>query len=155
MPVTRLAVAATLVAVRRGLVGRQRTGDYLTANERTGPVVLIVENDPRLRARIQESLERLDFIVVCAHDHADARKVVEEHGADIDLAVIDLALPDGSGEALGAELLARYPAMKLVYTSGHPAEASRVPHDAILMKPFIVDAVAVLAKQILASERTP
>ncbi len=64
--------------------------------------VLLVEDDRELRETLREALVVEGHRVLAAASLADARALSEHAGrggADIDIVVLDLALPDGDGEA--------------------------------------------------------
>ncbi|MGI5467630.1 response regulator transcription factor [Streptomyces sp. CA-132043] len=59
------------------------------------PVVALIEDEPDLVAMSRAYLEREGFAVVSASDVRSARAVLRCH--PVDLAVLDLGLPDGNG----------------------------------------------------------
>ena len=74
--------------------------------------VLIVEDDPGLRAMLVDALGHEGYACVQAGSLAEARAVVasevahaiQRHGDGIALMLLDLNLPDGSGESLLPQL---------------------------------------------------
>lgn len=69
------------------------------------PPVLVVEDDHKLSRIVRAYLEGADFRVSCAYTAAEALQKAED---ELPLAVIlDLGLPDGSGEELCQELKER------------------------------------------------
>jgi two-component system phosphate regulon response regulator OmpR len=64
--------------------------------------VLVVDDDARLRALLQEFLSRSGFMVTPARDAAHARRLLE--GLDFDLIVLDVMMPGEDGLALTASL---------------------------------------------------
>lgn len=65
--------------------------------------VLVVEDDDDLRGVVATVLENGGLAVAQARTVAEARHALS-HGADPDLVVLDLTLPDGSGQELVADL---------------------------------------------------
>ena len=66
------------------------------------PHVLVVDDDPRLRALLQKFLARSGFMVTPARDAAHARRLLE--GLEVDLIVLDVMMPGESGLKLTASL---------------------------------------------------
>ena len=66
------------------------------------PHVLVVDDDPRLRALLQKFLARNGFMVTGARDAAHARRLLE--GLEFDLLVCDVMMPGEDGLALTASL---------------------------------------------------
>src|SRR5688500_1673384 len=78
--------------------------------------VLVVEDDPDLRATIVESLEANGFAAAQASDAADA--IDRLQGYAYDGLVVDLKLPDADGMTVLDEALARYPLIRAVVITG-------------------------------------
>jgi two-component system phosphate regulon response regulator OmpR len=66
------------------------------------PHVLVVDDDPRLRALLQKFLARSGFMVTPARDAAHARRLLD--GLEFDLIVLDVMMPGEDGLALTASL---------------------------------------------------
>ncbi len=112
---------------------------------RPGPVpvpqgpVLLVEDDPEVRALFASFLRQAGYDVVEAADGKDAVAAFTTRRADIDVVITDVVMPNTSGPALAAALRARRPALKILYVSGYAEEldvAGGSPaHSAYLQKP--------------------
>ena len=107
-------------------------------------VVLIVEDEPLVRSYLTETLETLGFATVGA---ASAREglATAERLKCMELAIVDIGLPDRNGLELAADLRLRWPDLKIVIASGYGEQAlgrlhsdGRVTH---LAKPFDADAI--------------
>src|SRR6202795_3855982 len=99
--------------------------------DRPRPSVLVVEDEPSLRAVIVEGLE--------APDRADA--VARLHGFAYDGLVVDLRLPDANGMDILEEALTLYPTIRAVVITGFGGvneAATAIKRGAIdfLIKPF-------------------
>ena len=57
--------------------------------------------------------------VFAANDAAAARRLVQEHGEDADLLILDLAMPGVTGTALLEEFVGAHPSLKILVLSGH------------------------------------
>lgn len=110
----------------------------------TGLRILLVEDEPANRALVRAIIERaerrLGRVTLCeATTVAEARRVVA--GVPVDLALIDVRLPDGNGLDLTAELRASEapPAIAVLSASVLPAEqaiALAAGADEFFGKPF-------------------
>jgi two-component system alkaline phosphatase synthesis response regulator PhoP len=109
------------------------------ASRRVGLVtvtVLVVEDEVKLRDLVRRYLEREHWTVVTTGSGAEALSILERGG--IDLLVLDLNLPDVTGETIAAEFSGRVPIVMLTAKS---AEADRIHGlelgaDDYLTKPF-------------------
>ena len=118
--------------------------------------VLVVEDEVKIRDLIRRYLEREDLAVVTTGSGAEAISILERGG--IDLLVLDLNLPDVSGETIAAEFAGRVPIVMLTAKS---AEAERIRGlelgaDDYLTKPFsprelVLRVQAVLRRSVASS----
>lgn len=91
-----------------------------------GASVLVVDDDPALRALVCAFFERAGCIVGSAPDCAAAE--VRAGAAAWELAVLDIDLPDGNGIELARRLraLAARPDLPVVFVTGRPDAARRL-----------------------------
>ena len=87
-----------------------------------GARILIVEDNYAILQAARAILESADFEVRVARDAPEAVEIVAA-GVPVDLALIDLGLPEGDGRRLATQVTAHSPATKILYMSGYPAEA--------------------------------
>lgn len=138
---TRACIASILAACSR-LSGRRVSPDELfelTPGEDRRRVVLLVEDDDRVREGLASLLEQEGWQVISAEDVRSARRE-----ADVILPAVvvsDVGLPDGDGASLYLELEARYPGLPVVLISGempHPALRELLSRGTVrfLLKPF-------------------
>ncbi|WP_281178483.1 response regulator [Thauera butanivorans] len=93
--------------------------------ERHASRILIVEDHALVREAMAQSLARLQAGLVCVEaSSADQALACLDADGDIDLAVIDLMLPDMSGFSLLAILAKRFPEIPAVVVSAIDDEAS-------------------------------
>lgn len=64
--------------------------------------ILIVEDDRTIASGLDYALKQEDYSTTVCHDYVAAKTNVETHSKQIDLCLIDLNLPDGSGYDLCA-----------------------------------------------------
>jgi two-component system cell cycle sensor histidine kinase/response regulator CckA len=83
--------------------------------------ILLVEDDPEVRALFASYLQQAGHRVIEAVNGADALAAVRP-GQQIDLLVTDVVMPKGDGPALAATLRRQQPGMKVLYVSGYGME---------------------------------
>jgi signal transduction histidine kinase/CheY-like chemotaxis protein len=114
--------------------------------------VLVVDDDADIRALMTHYVEGLNGSAVLAATGAEAEEQLSKHRGRVDVALLDLELPDRSAAELCRALRALQPGLPIVVMTGHaPGEArERLADesvDAILKKPFEPDVLArVLAE---------
>jgi len=85
--------------------------------------ILLVEDEPALRATVQMSLTKLGYRVLEASTGVKALEVWKAHRAEIRLLLTDLIMPDGmTGKELGQRLVKKNPKLKVIYMSGYSAD---------------------------------
>jgi PAS domain S-box-containing protein len=87
-------------------------------------VVVVLEDDEKLRRLSRRSLESAGFDVVECADAAGVGALVRSDLASVALVVADLRVPGGSGLDLIRKLVERWPAAKVLLVSGYAAEAA-------------------------------
>jgi two-component system OmpR family response regulator len=84
-----------------------------------GRSILVVEDDERVRAIIEETLSEEGFAVTAVGDGAAALEAVERH--DFALAVMEVSLPGGlDGIAAAQRARALRPALRCLFTARFP-----------------------------------
>jgi DNA-binding response OmpR family regulator len=78
--------------------------------------ILVVEDDDDLRSYLQEFLSEERYSVLTSGNGSKAKKLVEE--AVPDLVILDLQLPDISGESLCTEIKKDYPEIPVIILTG-------------------------------------
>ena len=107
-----------------------------------GEAILVLEDNPDVRAFAVEALEGLSYRVLEATDANTAMLVLEEEAGDVDLLLCDVVLPGGvSGPEFAAKAKDLYPKLKLVFMSGYAADLytdDRIPgfDETLLPKPY-------------------
>jgi|GEM_PF-539602 len=93
------------------------------ASEKTGQRILMVEDEPMVRAHVEKVLSKLGYIVTAAADAKEALSVLHDDQG-FDLLFTDVIMPGGmTGPQLAQAALRLAPDIKLLYTSGYPATA--------------------------------
>ena len=112
----------------------------------TGPCVLVVDDEPHVRTVARMALEEHGFKVLVAAGGGQAVSLLETHGDEVQLVLLDLLMPDvDGGEALRAMRRLR-PDLRVILSSGYEEETARRGFDrealaGFLHKPYAVTAL--------------
>ncbi|MEZ0497373.1 PAS domain-containing protein [Sphingomonas sp. IW22] len=112
--------------------------DHNSLNARDGELVLVVEDEERVRAFSIEALRELGYRVECAATGPQALKLIED-GLHPDLLFTDMVMPEMTGRELADSARARVPGLRVLFTSGYTREkgVEVEPGDPpLLPKPF-------------------
>ncbi len=89
----------------------------------TGQRILLVEDQPQVRAHVEKLLTKLGYDVTVA-EHGKAALSLLQRGNEFDLLFTDVIMPGGmNGQQLAEEVRKMDPRMKVLFTSGYPAFA--------------------------------
>jgi PAS domain S-box-containing protein len=117
-----------------------------------GETVLAVEDNAGLRRVVVRQLTELGYRVLEAEDAQTAFQILESGG--VDLLFTDIVMPGGtSGYELARTVLSRWPAIKIVLTSGFPENKingdPNAPSLRLLSKPYRRDDLGRLIREVL------
>jgi PAS domain S-box-containing protein len=124
-----------------------------------GGNVLVVDDDAEIVDLVREVLERAGLGVVAAPGGCAAIETLRAT-TDIDAAVIDLAMPDMSGEELFVRLREQRPDLPVILVTGYDAAhaaqrfGARGLH-AFLRKPWEPEDLVAAVRNAIAAARTP
>jgi CheY-like chemotaxis protein len=107
-----------------------------------GPAVLVVDDEPVIRAYVARTLTLAGCDVAVAADGREALRLVAEDRVRPLVVVTDIEMPGMTGIELAARLLALRPALRIVMMTADPGRA-----DAARGHPSIVDAVLMKPMQ--------
>jgi two-component system cell cycle sensor histidine kinase/response regulator CckA len=124
-----------------------------------GVIVLVVDDEPAVRAIAARTLERSGFRVLQAGDGADALELVDRHGPP-QLVLTDLMMPGIGGAELARQLKARWPELPIVFMSGYSAEklgwhGATAAEGDLLEKPFTAGALVASVTAALSRAAVP
>ncbi len=119
-----------------------------------GATILLVEDEPSVRAIAGRSLERSGFRVLQASGGAAALELMEGRGQP-DLVLTDLMMPGMGGAELARRLRERWPALPVLFMSGYSVEdlvrlGALGPQRALIQKPFTPDGLVRSVSAALA-----
>jgi CheY-like chemotaxis protein len=105
-----------------------------------GTTILVVEDDPIIRALTTQILRDQGYTVVEAEDGVAALEKIASDPTRVNLVLTDVVMRGMSGPELVLRLMRQYPEMKFLYMSGYTGELV-VDHGlkegvALLEKPF-------------------
>ncbi len=118
-------------------------------------IVLVVEDDERVRHLSVDALRELGYTVVQAADAGQAMTVLTLQPR-VDLLFTDVVMPDLDGRRLADKAREQRPGLKVLYTTGYTRNA--IVHNgmldadvAFLPKPFTIEQLARKIRQVLDS----
>ncbi|MCW2220848.1 PAS domain S-box-containing protein [Bradyrhizobium japonicum] len=116
-------------------------------------VILVVEDDERVRAISCATLREFGYTVVEAGGGREAIRIVEG-GVAPDLLFTDVVMPEMTGRELATALLKLRPAMKVLFTTGYTRNA--IVHNGVLdpgtnliPKPFNIEELSAAVRKLL------
>ena len=127
-----------------------------------GETILLVEDETALREAMCELLAELGYAVLSAENGRQAIALLRKRGANVDLVVSDLVMPDMGGKELYAELVQDYSPdnpLRMLLVTGYPQDSMTQWHAEPgiirwLQKPFAMDVFAHRVADTLRGERS-
>ncbi len=116
-------------------------------------VILVVEDEERVRNHSVEALRELGYTVLQAPDGVEALRIMARGTQPIALLFTDVVMPEMTGDELARRARERQPGLKVLYTSGYTPDENIVTTNAeiaaaLIAKPF---GVAQLAAKVRAA----
>ena len=119
--------------------------------------ILLVEDDPHLRAVAQRLFEKVGYRVFAAGDGQEGLAAYRAHKAGVDLVITDMVMPKISGMQLYETIRGAEPPdkrVKVLFTSGYPAADFRRslagdPDVAFVTKPWTASELLGQIRQLL------
>jgi two-component system cell cycle sensor histidine kinase/response regulator CckA len=131
--------------------------DATDAAPRGAEVVLLVEDEPQVRALAARILADHGYRVLEACEGREALRIAERHPGIIDLLLTDVVMPRMTGHELARRLRLARPETRVLFMSGHSEEAITLRGDvaagaAFMRKPFAPETLARTVRGILDAE---
>jgi two-component system, cell cycle sensor histidine kinase and response regulator CckA len=125
-----------------------------------GTTILVVDDERVTRRVAYRILSEEGYRVFEAASADEAMSVLDMAHRYIHLVILDVVMPVVDGVTLGQEILARWPSLRLLYMSAHPAEvlAEHGLTDLrvrFLAKPFTRDELLAKVQHALDRRRSP
>jgi PAS domain S-box-containing protein len=125
---------------------------------RGSETVLLVEDEPAVRAMMREALTRQGYKVLEASGGFEALLLSEGLAATVHLLLTDVVMPGMGGRQLAEELRARSPNLRVLYVSGYTEDSAgkEFQHErsSFLAKPFTPDVLLSRVRQVLEDRDT-
>jgi signal transduction histidine kinase/ActR/RegA family two-component response regulator len=119
---------------------------------RPGEIVLVVEDDERVRHLSVDALRELGYTVVQASDAGQALTVLTLQPR-VDLLFTDVVMPDLDGRRLADKAREARPGLRVLYTTGYTRNAivhnGMLDADVAVAKPFTIEQLALKVRQTL------
>ena len=122
--------------------------------------ILLVDDEDIILDIGKEMLRSLGFQVLTAEDGVEAIQVFQEHGSDIALVILDLAMPRMDGEKTFQKLHGIHPDLKILLSSGYTEEIvaqrfNSVKPDGFIQKPYQLTSLREKIRAALTADRIP
>ncbi len=122
--------------------------------------ILVVDDEPEIRALTRETLVDFDYRVVQAATGEDAVRIYREQGRQIDGVVLDLNLPGMSGYQCLQELAAIDSSVRILVASGYVApdqvdEMRAAGATDFIAKPFLLNELLEKVARLVDYDQSP
>ena len=141
----QLALAFRL---QRAVCVRERT--VSEPSEEAQQTILVVDDEPEVRALVREILTLNGYNVIDTGDPIEARRIAEAQ--PINLLLTDVVMPIMSGLDLAKRVEATSPSTKVILMSGYSTAAVKGSGRPLITKPFRTNDLVNTVKQVLDSK---
>jgi DNA-binding NtrC family response regulator len=112
--------------------------------------ILVVDDEPEVRALVREILELHGYAVIDTGDPAEARRLTEAQ--PVHLLLTDVVMPIMNGIELAKRVEATSPTTKVVLMSGYSTAAVKGSGSPLISKPFRANDLLSAVRQMLDSK---
>ncbi|MDZ7696871.1 MAG: PAS domain S-box protein [Deltaproteobacteria bacterium] len=128
-----------------------------TSADRQNGTIFIIEDDEIVLDTTRAMLEKLGYRVLAAQTAKDALHTIQNHDDPINLALLDIKLPDMEGREVYPRLMAARPGLKVIVFSGYaidgPAqEILDAGAEAFIQKPISLAVLSRKLKEVLGRD---
>ena len=109
-------------------------------------IVLVVEDDPQVRAMAVRGLTEGGYSVLEAGHGRAALELVRTHAGRLDIVITDIGMPEMGGRELGRRLQQERPGVPVLYMTGYGEISDVSP---LLRKPFAPDRLVDKVNEVL------
>ncbi len=85
--------------------------------------ILLAEDDKMVRTMCTDMLEKAGYTVLTARDGKEALRIYREHADEIDMAILDVVMPNLGGKAVFDQIRKTKPEMRFLFASGYSMNA--------------------------------
>ncbi len=120
--------------------------------------ILVIDDEERVLGTIQSLIEKLGHNVIGANTAKEAIELTKSYDKTIDLALLDIKLPDMEGGDLYPIIKQARPQMKVIICSGYSLdlgvkEILKAGAQGFLQKPFSFKAITAKLKEVLETPK--
>jgi CheY-like chemotaxis protein len=87
------------------------------------PKILLVEDEPLVRALLSEVLSRQGYQVVACGTPGEALEASRDHGSELALLLTDVVMPQMNGREMALLIQEALPALRVIFMSGYAEQA--------------------------------
>jgi two-component system cell cycle sensor histidine kinase/response regulator CckA len=121
---------------------------------RGSETVLVVEDEPSVRALAVRILRERGYTVIEASNGKDALRTAHEYAGEIHLVLTDVVMPEMNGKVLVSQIKAARPGIRALFVSGYTDNAVvhhgiLEPSVAFLQKPFAGNVLASKVREVI------
>ena len=119
-------------------------------------MILIVDDEPTIRALLALVLHEAGFLVLTAENGFDAISLSRSHRGEIGLLITDITLPGMNGWALAREVVAAEPGLPVLFMSGGcvESELNGYGRSEFMAKPFSLPSLVTEVRNLLKEGRS-
>jgi PAS domain S-box-containing protein len=145
----------TIVSIFLPAIEKWVPEDTLLATEyiKGSGTILVIDDEEDVLHVSRSTLERLGYTVLEAKTGDEAVSIVKSYNKEIDLAVLDIGLPDIRGDRLFNLITEIRPNLKVLVSTGHSAgdivQHMKIDAQGIIQKPFSLTALSMKVKEVL------
>jgi two-component system cell cycle sensor histidine kinase/response regulator CckA len=119
---------------------------------------LLIEDEKDVIMIARQALERLGYRVIEARTGREAVEIARSFDGDIDLALLDIKLPDMRGDRVYPLIMEARPDLKVIVCTGYSIEGPAqeildAGAEGFIQKPFLVSALDDKLKEVLGKNR--
>jgi two-component system cell cycle sensor histidine kinase/response regulator CckA len=137
-------------------LGEAPAGGVTPAKAGSGFHVLVVDDERVVRRALQRILERDGHLVTLAECGEQAIDVYRKAGADVDVVILDVMMPDVDGREVLRVMREVDPGVRVILSSGFTAESDpslTVTGTWLLQKPYTPDQVRAAIAEAMAGAK--
>jgi signal transduction histidine kinase/CheY-like chemotaxis protein len=115
----------------------------IARTKRTGAIILLVDDDGAVREVTASILEDLGYVVLKVGSGGAALDLLDRQ-ANVDLALLDFAMPGMSGMEVARQISFKYPTIPILFITGYADKLAfgDVSEQRIIKKPFVGEELA-------------
>ncbi|MBI5641675.1 MAG: PAS domain-containing protein [Nitrospirae bacterium] len=152
------AGAAFDIFLPRALSAAEELMSGLTppAKEETPVTILVVDDEPQIIFFLEEVLRQLGYNVLAVDSGIKALELFRDEKDAIELAILDIQMPDMDGNRLFQEIKTIKPELKVIISSGYDektalAEMEHCRPDSFIQKPYQIAALEKKLQELLGT----